>query len=62
MDPHHFNKQNLEPHQSESWIRIKVKRLIQIRIKGEKVQAFEGHFRALKGPNLGAVGSGYASN
>jgi hypothetical protein len=43
-DPHHFGKLNLDPHQSE--------RQDPDPHQSDKVEALEGHFGALEGPNL----------
>ena len=44
MDPHHFGNLNLDPHQKE--------KQDPDSHQSEKVEALEGHFRALDGPNL----------
>jgi hypothetical protein len=44
MDPHHFEKLDPDPHQSE--------KQDPDPHQSEKLEALEGHFGALEGPNL----------
>jgi hypothetical protein len=48
MDTHHFNKQNLEPHQSRKLDPDQSEKIDPDPHQSEKVEALEGHFGGSK--------------